>query len=267
MPIAVLAYHSQDIAGCDYGSNDHVALADDLRQIARRGLCIVSAVDVASALATRAPLPERAVVLTCDDGADLDFVDREVPEYGLQQSFFRIVRDARPRLAACMTSFVIADPAARSTLERTCLGGAHWLGETWWARAVATGIWHVGVHSWDHHHPTLVRYRDVPAGLGEFRGVQEHAEADLQIRVAAGYLRARAGNPGDRLFAYPYGNWTDYLTHEYFPRHGDQHGMLAAFTTQPEFVHAATNQWTIPRFVCRLHWRTPQELGAILRQI
>lgn len=268
MAIAVLAYHSQDIGGSEYHENDHVALACDLRQIAAMGLRVIAAADVASALANATPLPERAVALTCDDGALLDFADCDVPGHGVQKSFYRIVREAQPIVGAIgMTSFVIADPQARATLERTCLGGAAWLGDAWWAEAVATGIWHVGVHSWDHHHPTLARHAGNAAAGAEFRGVDNYAEADLQVRAAAEYLRARAPNPGDRLFAYPYGNWTEYLVREYFPRHSDLHRIVAAFTTEPELVHAQTNRWRIPRYVCRMHWKSPAELGSILKAI
>ncbi|MGC1818206.1 MAG: polysaccharide deacetylase family protein [Casimicrobiaceae bacterium] len=268
MAIAVLAYHSQDIGGNDYHVNDHVALEEDVRRIAASGLPVVSAVSVASAIAARSPLPERAVVLTCDDGAMLDFADCEVPGHGVQKGFYRIVRESgiAPR-AGRMTSFVIADPKARATLERTCLDGAQWLGEDWWPRAIVDGSWHLGVHSWDHHHPTLARYAGLPPAVAEFRGVDSYAEADRQVSVAARYLRARAANPGDRLFAYPYGNWTDYLAGDYFPHHADEHGMIAAFTTEPEFVHAGSNRWRLPRFVCRLHWRSPEELAAILRRL
>ncbi len=268
MAIAVLAYHSQDIGGNDYHVNDHVALEEDLRRIAACGLPVVSAVSVASAMAARSPLPERAVVLTCDDGAMLDFADFEVPGHGVQKSFHRIVRESGIGAGAGrMTSFVIADPQARATLERTCLDGARWLGEDWWPQAIADGSWHLGVHSWDHHHPTLARYAGLPPAVAEFRGVDNYAEADRQVRAAAEYLRARAANPGDRLFAYPYGNWTDYLAGDYFPHHADEHGMLAAFTTEPELVHAGSNRWRLPRFVCRLHWRSPEELAAILRRL
>ena len=268
MAIAVLAYHSQDIGGNDYRLNDHVALEEDLRQIAACGLPVVSAVSLASAMAARSPLPERALVLTCDDGAMLDFADCEVQGHGAQKSFHRIVTESGIGAGAGrMTSFVIADPQARATLERTCLDGAPWLGEDWWPQAIADGSWHLGVHSWDHHHPTLARYSALPPAVAEFRGVDNYAEADRQVRAAARYLQARAANPGDRLFAYPYGNWTDYLAGDYFPHHADEHGMLAAFTTEPEFVHAGSNRWRLPRFVCRLHWRSPEELAAILRRL
>ncbi len=268
MAIAVLAYHSQDICGHAYHHNDHVALAEDLRQIAGLGLKVIAAADLAIALATGTRLPERAVVLTCDDGAELDFVDHIVAGHGMQKGFYRILREAEQTLGLVnMTSFVIADPESRATLERTCLNGEKWLGEAWWATAVASGIWHVGVHSWDHHHPTLARYSGRPIGIGEFRGVDNYAEADIQVRAAAAYLRARAPNPADRLFAYPYGNWTEYLTHEYFPHHADEHGIIAAFTTEPDLVRPETSRWRIPRYVCRMHWRSPGELGSILKRL
>jgi hypothetical protein len=268
MAIAVLTYHSQPIEGNDYHDNDHIALAEDLSVAVAAGIRIMSASELAAALFTKAPLPQRAIVLTCDDGADLDFVDRDVPGWGEQRSFYGIVRDREPTLGSIiMTSFVIADPAARATLEHTCLGGAEWLGEAWWPVAVATGSWHLGVHCWDHHHPTLPRYRGAALAQREFRGVLDFDEADLQVRKAADYLRAHAPNPADCLFAYPYGNASRYLAEEYFPLEAHRHRMIAAFTTDPEFVHPGTGHWKIPRFVCRLHWRSQGEFRALLRQL
>lgn len=263
--VAVLAYHSQDIQGNDYRDNDHVALAQDLRLIADLRLPLVSARAVADALAGRRELPERCVALTCDDGASLDFLDVVDPVHGLQRGFFQILSERSVDVA--MTSFVIADPEARATLERTCLDGRPWLGEDWWPRAAASGRWHLGCHSWDHQHPTLTDYANLPEDRALFRGVDGYAAAARQIGQAAAYLRRRAANPADCLFAYPYGHWTEYLAREYLPNHRAEHGLIAAFTTAPEILHEQTDPWLLPRFVCRADWKTPEGLAEILRRL
>lgn len=268
MRVAVLAYHSQDIQGNDYHNNDHVALAEDLRLIAGLRLPLVPAVAVAEALAGRMTLPERCVALTCDDGADLDFIDVVDPVHGFQKSFHTVLTEASAEAEPpLMTAFVIADPEARQVLERTCLDGKPWMNEAWWPRAVATGRWHLGCHSWDHQHPSLPPYADLPPERTMFHAVDNLAAAERQIRRAVEYLRHRAANPGDRLFAYPYGNWTDYLVREYLPNHAGQHGLIAAFTTRPEILHEAANPWLLPRYVCRADWKTPEGLATILRQL
>ena len=38
MRVPVLTYHANNITGNDYASNDHVALAHDLRALHRKGL-------------------------------------------------------------------------------------------------------------------------------------------------------------------------------------------------------------------------------------
>ena len=41
MPLAVLTYHSNNVLGNDYASNDHVAMAEDLRLLAALNLPVV----------------------------------------------------------------------------------------------------------------------------------------------------------------------------------------------------------------------------------
>lgn len=265
---AVLAYHSQDIQGNDYHNNDHVALAEDIHLLADLKLPLMSAIAFAEAFVGKAELPERFVVLTCDDGAAPDFVNVVDPVYGPQRSFYNILSEAASQLSdAVMTSFVIADPEARSTLELTCLDGRPWMGDSWWAQAVATGRWHLGCHSWDHQHPTLPDYSLLASERTLFRAVDNEKAAQRQIAEAATYLRQRVPNPGDRLFAYPFGNWTEYLIRDYLPKRMDEHGLLAAFTTQPEVLHEGCDRWLLPRFVCRADWKSPDGLVDILKQL
>ena len=81
MKVPILCYHSCH-AGNDYATDDHIALAEDLRTIYRRGYRVVPLDWIVEALlGDRGPL-ERCVALTCDDGVDLDWVDADHPTYG-----------------------------------------------------------------------------------------------------------------------------------------------------------------------------------------
>jgi hypothetical protein len=41
--------------------------------------------------------------------------------------------------------------------------------------------------------------------------------------------------------------------------------MLAAFSTAGEYATRESNRWDIPRFMCGLHWKSPEGLEKILR--
>ena len=66
------------------------------------------------------------------------------------------------------------------------------------------------------------------------------------------------------LFAYPYGEWSDFLAREYFPLEGSRHRVRAAFTTEPAPVSAGCDRWRIPRYVFGAHWRTPADFEKLL---
>jgi hypothetical protein len=269
MRVAVLSYHSQNIAGNDYRNNDHVAFAADMEQVLKSGIPIVSLWQVACALNGECELPPKAVAFSCDDGADFDYFDLCWPELGEQKSFAttmrELVRKEQRNSLPPMTSFVIADPLARQELDRRCLKGLGWINDNWWAAAVREGLFHIGNHGWDHRHPDLARYAGVLEGR-ELR-ILDYQTADSQIRRARVFIGERAENPGLNLFAYPFGEWTDYLVGEYFPNFGAEHGVGAAFTTQPEIVHQGSNRWLLPRFVCGAHWASPEGLGEIIRNL
>src|SRR5947208_10619227 len=130
--IPVLTYHATNVFGNDYGSNDHVALQQDLRAIHALGFTVVPASDVVAALVQgNEHRPERAIVLTMDDGSDFDYRDLPHPTWGMQRSMLNVLRDfhaqlpgAQPALHA--TAFVIVSPEARRELDRTCLIGRGW---------------------------------------------------------------------------------------------------------------------------------------------
>ncbi len=92
----VLLYHSQNVAGKDYASNDHVALRHDLRLIQQLGLRIVPLSWLVDWLLGERDLdPAACVCISFDDGVDADVRDLDFPGNGLQRSFLNIMRDFR----------------------------------------------------------------------------------------------------------------------------------------------------------------------------
>jgi hypothetical protein len=274
MRVPVLTYHAVNVAGSDYASNDHVALAEDLRLIQRLGLRVVPLQQVVDVLAgaSRADL-SGAVALSCDDGSDLDVRDVEWPGHGRQRGFLNILNDfideygsgAQPGLH--LTAFVIASAPARARLDASALQGQGWMNEDWWPQALASGRMAIENHSLDHNHPDLDGPGPYGMPRGDFFAVDNHARAHAEIAEAARYIDARIAPARTRLFCYPFGHAPDYLRLEYLPRFQHEHGMQAAFGTEAGMVTAHSDRWHLPRHVCGLHWRSPGELEAILRAV
>ena len=99
----------------------------------------------------------------------------------------------------------------------------------------------------------------------DFTSVDNHEDADWQVRKARDLIELICPNPGSALFAYPFGHTNDYLVREYFPRHGDEHRTLAAVTCEPAPVTAQTSRWEMPRYVFGVDWKSAADLAAILR--
>jgi 2-polyprenyl-3-methyl-5-hydroxy-6-metoxy-1,4-benzoquinol methylase len=271
MRIPILRYDPIRIHGNDYRDNALKALASDLRQVTRAGFTIVPLRSVVDAwLDNRGgELNGKLVALTCDHGTDFDFHDLPHPSAGKQRSVVNILRDfAREHDGAQrelhVTSFVVASPRARAELDRTCMIGSGWWTEEWWNAAIATGLMHISNNSWDHNHETLPESLAPGVGRGTFSTIATRVLADHEIRRAAEYLRERAPNPGTALFAYPYGEANAYLVDEYFPRHGAEIGIKAAFTAKPGFLEPGVGRWLVPRFVCGRDWTSPDELQDVL---
>jgi peptidoglycan/xylan/chitin deacetylase (PgdA/CDA1 family) len=266
MRAAVLCYHSINVHGGDYASNDHVALAEDLRMLHRLGLPIRPLHALADALDGGAIDPAPCVALSFDDGSWFDWHDLEHPAWGLQRSFANLLDDfARDTGAAApATSFVIASPEARARLDQTCLVGRGWWSDEWWADAVTSGRLAIESHSLDHQHETLERTASGLPG-GRFDNVLDHAAADAEIRRASDVLDALLPQRRTRLFAYPYGQTTPYLLEEYLPGFRAEHRLDAAFGTRPEPVHAQAPRWDLGRYICGFHWNSPEGLRSVLR--
>jgi len=272
--IPILAYHALNAPDKDYASNDHVALEEDLRLIRRLGFKVARLAEIAEITWNRAPSRLDSgywVGLSFDDGTDFDYLDIEAHPYlGYVKSFYTILKEsgagsARDWPQPTGTAFVIASPEARAVLDRTCIAGLNQWRDVWWAEAAQTGILDIGNHSWDHTHPTLETVAQRDQRKGTFKGIDNLTDANAQIIQADEYIRRRTDDHAARLFAYPYGETTEYLIGEYFPKHMPQHRMLAAFSTEGEYATRASNRWNIPRFMCGLHWKSPEGLEKILR--
>ena len=272
--IPILTYHALNIEGDSYLGNDHVAFREDLRLLTALGWRIVPAMDIAQLLTVPVSVwPEKIVAITFDDGTNFDYEDLPHPSAGMQRGMLNIMRDftvenpgAQPTMHA--TAFVIASPDARETMDRTCILGRGWMSDQWWLSAVASGFFHIANHSWDHCHDSLPKIAQRNQLKGTFVGVDTRGDADAQIKVAAEVINQIAPNPGVGLFAFPYGHANPYLLEEYFPQQAKAGGgqfVRAAFSTEPAPVSRDTNRWWIPRYVCGHHWKSTDELKAILR--
>lgn len=264
MRAVVLTYHSNNVHGNEHASNDHVALAEDLRRLAALRLPVVPLHAVVDALDGAVPLPERCVALSFDDGSAFDWHDLPHPAHGMQRSFGNVLADAvalHPGLHA--TAFVIVSPEARATLDRTCLVGRGWWGEEWWDAALASGLLAIESHSWDHQHETLAATASGLQG-GRFDNIATRQQADAEIAAASRYLDQRLPQRRTRLFAYPYGEYNDYLVEDYLPRQRAAHGLDAAFTTRPVPVEPAGDRWALGRYVCGRDWRSSDDLARLL---
>lgn len=271
MTVRVLAYHSHNISGGTYATNDHVALASDLGTLQRMGARIVSLERIADLVRERRvdETRERVVGLSFDDGPVFDVEDFVHGRFGPQRSFAGILRDfaARTGIEATATSFVIASPEARRAMELAPDCGypdlPHWLGEHWWKPAAESSAIAIGNHSWDHvHHAPSRIVADLPR-RDDFTLVDHYVAADAEIRRAGEYINARVGGRC-RLFAFPFGHVNRFLLEEYLPQRKAEHGMVAGFGVAGDAITDGTSVWNIPRAVCGHHWHSPEELESLL---
>ncbi|MBK7144145.1 MAG: polysaccharide deacetylase family protein [Xanthomonadales bacterium] len=265
--IPVLTYHSMNVDGRDYANNDHVALAADLEWLHAHGWRIVPLrAAVAAVCDGIRALPKRCCAISFDDGSWFDWHDLEHPSHGRQRGMAGILRDFRARHGAPVhaTSFVIVSPDARIELDRTCMLGLGWWGHEWWPQAEAEGLIGIESHSFDHNHHTLSRSAFGEEPDGRFDGLFTEAVADAEIVAASRWLDAALPTRRTSLFAYPYGQSSAFLRTDYLPRRRTDHGLVAAFGTDPRAMSASDDRWNLPRFVCGRDWRSVEELGQLL---
>jgi hypothetical protein len=270
--IPVLTYHSSNISGNTYATNDHVAFRTDLELVVAAGwtICPLSELVESSVLGGAEP-PMKAIGLSFDDGTDFDFFDLEHPIHGLQRSMYNILRDYQlvragrtPPLHA--TSFVVVSPEARAELDRTMIG-AKWYNDHWWQAATASGLLGIANHSWDHNHDAISWLPADGRARGTFDSIDNFAAAESEIARATAFIRETAPNAAASLFAYPYGRSNRYLVDEYFPLHHKRIGVDAAFVGQGEPITEASSRWALPRYTCGDHWKSSDELSVLLRAV
>ena len=270
MKVPILCYHSCN-AGDSYATDDHIALAADLRAIYRLGYRVVPLDWVVEALLGEREPIAKVVALTCDDGVDLDWIDADHPTYGRRRSFANIIRDFVAETGEVdppveMTSFVVASPTIRKELEVACLAGLDWWNDTWWRDANASGVMKIESHSYDHVHPLAGRVAQRDQRRGDFRLVDTFDDCEAQVAAASRYIEDRSGcRP--RYFAYPYGQASEYLRETYFPMRGAEIGLRAAFSIDHAYATAESDRWYLPRFTHGASdTSTPEDLERILRE-
>ena len=269
------------MAGSDYASNDHVALRTDLPLLSEVGYHIVSLAELVdrfraeqSGQASHAHEAPCAAI-TFDDGPEYDAVDYVHPAFGPQRSFLGILQDFAQSPAGklqpdiCATSFVIACPAARKVMEDLTKAGPYFLhagamNDDWWSQAIDSGLMSIANHSWDHLHPALDQVAHSRQARADFTQVDNQRDADAQILAAARYIDGRTNGRASPFFAYPFGQYNEFLVEEYFPDNRSQAGIQAAVTVDGRHLAAADSIWTLPRYSCGYNWNSPAELQALL---
>ena len=272
MGIPVLTYHGVNVIENTYQGNDHLALASDLQTIRELGYRVIPLGRVVDWHQGKLEDEDvrRTVAITFDDGSWFDYHDLEHPTCGLQRSMFNIIGDFNAANSddspAHATSFVIASPEVRSSLDKSCLIGKGWWGDEWWLEASRSGVMDVECHSWDHVHPNLDHVVQQDQAKGDFARVASYPDCTAQFAGAGDYMASVLVGKRPTLFAYPYGQASDYAVGQYLPEHAPRHGFRAAFTTEPKPVTRSDNVWALPRFVFGQDWRSPEGLRAILGQ-
>jgi hypothetical protein len=270
--IPVLCYHSSNVRGASYETNDHLALEADLKTLGQRGYQIIPLPLLVAILRgehAAAKLSGRKLVgLSCDDGVNLDWHDADQEDGSKVAAFNTILDKSRQWLSQWgegprAVAFVIASPEARIIMEQTCVGHPV-LQEDWWAECAASGVLGIANHSWDHVHDNLPVVCQQDNKKGSFLHIATQTDAERQIVLAQQYIDSKTAEKALRLFAYPYGDVSPWLRDEYFPSRTATHGMLAAFATGGAAVRPGANIWALPRFVCGEHWHNPGEFAALL---
>jgi hypothetical protein len=272
--IPILFYHSHRVRGITYETNDHVALHHDLRVIQKRGFKIIPLYYVVEwFLGRRSKLPDRCMAITFDDGCDLDWIDFDHPQFGLIKGFKTILDefradegDTQPYVHA--SSFVIGSQTARRSINDEAMPGVDILNDDWWKPAENSGIFKIYNHSWDHNHPAAGTVCQKQNVKGSFDNIDTYEECQCEVKQAMEYISKKIYPALPDLFAYPYGQSSNYIREKYFSQFSGQHHTLAAFGASGGYLTKDSFQWNLPRFGSGasppVGWRTTSEFIEIL---
>jgi peptidoglycan/xylan/chitin deacetylase (PgdA/CDA1 family) len=262
----VLTFHAQNVSGPTYETNDHVALDESIALLHRIGMPVLRALEVVRRLrrGVFGTLPERFVCLTFDDGTDFDWRDLPLGGQGRQPSMHAVLRKHSRRIAGPWwlrrfpaTSFVIASPQARAEISQSAFQDPALMSDDWWRAAQSSGLMDIGSHGWDHVHPAVAAVRARPGLAEAFHSIRGGGDAQLQVEDSLAFIRAKAGGDAGRLFAYPYGQVSEFLATEHFPQQRETWG---AFGCDPHPMEAGSDPWRLPRYVCGHDWKSNDDL-------
>lgn len=272
--IPILTYHSHKVLGNSLETNDHIALYHDLRMIHEKGF-LIAPLDwiVEWYLGERKELFPKCVAITFDDGCDLDWINFDHSQYGFTKSFRTILEEfkietenGQPHLQA--SCFVIGSPTARKEIDDRGFQGWGILNDYWWKAAVNSGTLKIHNHSWDHNHPFVERTCQKNNLRGTFSSIDTYEESKNEVQRAAEYIGQKIHPSWPNLFAYPYGESSDYVRETYLPKFLAEHKTIAAFGASGGYLTKSSFRWDLPRFVCGSSppsgWRTSGELQDIL---
>lgn len=138
------------------------------------------------------------------------------------------------------------------------------MNEHWWADAHNSGLMGIQNHSWDHNHVSVTTVCEENQNKGRFDTIDTYEECHQEIVQAGCYIAQKTSSLWPTLFAYPYGQSSDYLRTVYFPRFAHEHRTLAAFGADGGYVTRSSSRWNLPRFVCGAHWRDTETLSRIV---
>jgi peptidoglycan/xylan/chitin deacetylase (PgdA/CDA1 family) len=266
----VLTFHSHNISGGDYATNDHVALDRALTLLEGLRIPVLRLLDVVRHLraGTFARLPERFACITFDDGSDYDWRDLEFPGHGPQRSMGAILRAHSRKLLGLLwtrrahaTSFVIASPEARREIAASALGNPALMTDTWWREAQRSGLMDLGTHGWNHVHPAVSEMASRPELIEHFERIDNARDAQMQVGQAFDAIRATAGGDAGLIFAYPYGQVSEFVAATYLPA---QSRIVAAVAAVPHPVVRDTDPWRVPRYVCGPDFDSDESLRQIV---
>lgn len=295
--VPILLYHTRTISEpCEYGSDDLVALEQDLETLHSEGFTVMPVywlVQWSLGWRDGSTLPDKVVGITIDDGYDADYLDRTPAPGGclprksartILHEFRERYADELPDLSPHASLFVIASREVRNLLDPI---DQHF-GDNWWAAAHHSPLMEVYNHGADHDHTVLTEQiweplldAHLPAAGnadGDWSGklrpdrINNLESNRVHISYAAEYIASRIGVWPD-LFAHPMGRVSDYTRTVYFPHYFHEHGTVAAFCTEVagrgphprNYLTRGADRWCLPRLTHGYSWRTPEEFLTILR--